>query len=215
MVKLPQSYCIDSTEVTRAQYSAWLASSPTTIGQETECSWNMDYTPACDWPAGTLGDHPVVCVDWCDAHAYCKSVGKRLCGNVAGGPNGFADFADAAKSQWVNACLSGAANNAYPYGSTYDAQKCNGLDKDIADTIPAGSLTGCTSAASGYAGVFDLSGNVGEWEDSCEHSTGSDDNCRIRGGSYYSLDFDLRCANDLVGIRSFTNALVGFRCCSL
>ena len=28
MVKLPEGYCIDSTEVTRAQYAAWLATNP-------------------------------------------------------------------------------------------------------------------------------------------------------------------------------------------
>jgi formylglycine-generating enzyme required for sulfatase activity len=107
MVQLPAGFWIDSTEVTRAQYRAWLQTKPTYGGQPAECSWNDDYTPGCHWPAGEEPNHPVVCVDWCDAYAYCQGVGKRLCGKIGGGPNGIDDYADATKSQWYYAC-SGA-----------------------------------------------------------------------------------------------------------
>ncbi len=48
MVKLPQDYCIDSTEVTRSQYAAWLSTtSANTINAQdsTNCSWNTTFTP--------------------------------------------------------------------------------------------------------------------------------------------------------------------------
>jgi hypothetical protein len=50
-----------------------------------------------------------VCVDWCDAHAYCKPVGKRLCGKIGGGPNLYADYASASSSEWYRACSSGGS----------------------------------------------------------------------------------------------------------
>ncbi len=45
MVRLPEGYCIDSTEVTRAQYQAWLSSAPSTTGQVSHCGWNTSFTP--------------------------------------------------------------------------------------------------------------------------------------------------------------------------
>ena len=30
-------------------------------------------------------ERPVVCVDWCDAQAYCRAAGKRLCGRIQTG----------------------------------------------------------------------------------------------------------------------------------
>jgi formylglycine-generating enzyme required for sulfatase activity len=148
LVPVCGGYCIDATEVTRDQYAAWLGTSPVTGGQPAYCSWNTSFTPSCEWPPGAKGARPVVCVDWCDAYAYCKAVGKRLCGKIGGGSNGYSDFADARVSQWYNACSSGGAHT-YPYGgagaggtSGYQATTCNGWDKGVHTTVPVGSCSG-------------------------------------------------------------------------
>jgi len=110
MVRLPQGYCIDTTEVTRAHYSAWLATTPSTALQIAECSWNTSFAPnpSCMTTASVCqsncSDHPQVCVDWCDAYSYCQAMGKRLCGKLGGGSNAFADYASASLSQWYSAC---------------------------------------------------------------------------------------------------------------
>jgi formylglycine-generating enzyme required for sulfatase activity len=160
----------------------------------------------------TCGNHPQVCVDWCDAYAYCKSVGKRLCGKIGGGANAPNDYADPTKDQWYNACVSDGTNNAFPYGNTYDGTKCNGADKGIGTTVEVGSLHDCQSTVSGYAGVYDLFGNVWEWEDTCGGTSGPQDWCRMRGGSFlvYSVQCDFT-SHDARGNAVWT---VGFRCCA-
>jgi sulfatase modifying factor 1 len=216
LVSVSGGYSIDATEVTRSQYKSWLDTSPSTSGQPTYCSWNTSYTPSKDWPPGTKGSHPVVGVDWCDAYAYCQGVGKRLCGKIGGSSNGYNDTNKATSSQWYAACTSGGSNT-YPYGSSYQSSTCNGEDAGHGGTVAVGSKGGCQSSAIGYAGVYDLSGNVWEWEDSCNGNTGSSDYCRLRGGSFYYNDNNLRCdsGSNFDVDRDYQSDRIGFRCCSV
>lgn len=218
LVAVTGGYSIDATEVTRAQYAAWLSKTPPTGGQATYCTWNTDYTPNCEWPAGAKGGHPVVCVDWCDAYAYCAGVGKRLCGQIGGGTNALGDYANASRSQWYNAC-SGGGQNEYPYGNAYSDHACNTKDNAVGSTLETGSLNTCQTSAAGYAGVYDLGGNVWEWEDSCSASSGNTGEsagyCHIRGGSFYGIYGDTgRCDVDNAKNRALYAEYFGFRCCA-
>jgi sulfatase modifying factor 1 len=217
MVPLPQGYCIDSTEVTRAQYAAWLATTPSTAGQNSACTWNASFTPDATCMSGSnvcqsgCDDHPQVCVDWCDAYAYCQGMGKRLCGRIGGGANGYAYYADVSQSQWYNACTSHDPTvNLYVFGPTYSGQVCNGPEYPSGTTVMVGSLIGCQSKVSGYQGVYDLNGNVWEWEDSCDGGA-MQAGCRIRGGSFAG---SLSCGIDASLNRIYPRSTVGFRCCS-
>ncbi len=216
MVALPEGFSIDATEVSRCQYQAWLDTVPPTAGQDPWCSFNTDFTPQCEWPPGENGSYPVVCVDWCDAFAYCKAVGKRLCGKIGGGSNAMEDLDDPTKSQWYAACSSGG-KYAYPYGNTYDDGKlCNDADRSSPEEawyVPVGSLGACQSTEVGYSRVFDLSGNVWEWEDSCEDHLGAADSCRIRGGSCLSPEGYASCGREMSSERDRKSGAIGFRCC--
>ena len=207
LVSVPNSGQIDATEVTRSQYAAWLATSPSLVGQPASCSWNTTYTPECHWPPGAKGSYPVSCVDWCDAYAYCKGVGKSLCGKSPGQSIYYAD-----DNPWYNAC-SRDDTRVYPYGNTYDGQACNGSDKGIDGALAVGTLTSCQS----YPGIYDMSGNVGEWGDFCIPQAGTD-YCIVQGGGFEAESTVLRCDIDVHAVpmteRDGRGANLGFRCCS-
>src|SRR5690606_29307230 len=209
------SSCIDATEVTNAQYQAFLDSNPSMMLQTPRCLFNGSFAPN-PAPAPGLDNYPVVNVDWCDARAFCLWAGKRLCGRIGGGSVPPAEFADPTVSQWHEACVSGVANHNFPYGAFYDPDACNGADyyHDYAP-VAVGSISTCRSPVAPYNNVFDLSGNVDEWEDSCEQvamGLGGQDLCRSRGGSFADPVGFLGCAADWLGYqRNETNEYLGFR----
>lgn len=216
MVPIPGGYCVDATEVTWEEYSGWQAtlSDPPVLDQPAECSWNDSAAPK----EGTMGceqppesGRPVVCIDWCDAHAYCRAKGKRLCGEIGGDTLAWQDYANPGASQWMNACTSGGRNE-FPYGTAYDASKCHTLGIPNAQPRPVGGAA-CQSSVDGYGGIFDLSGNVAEWVAECERSQGAGDRCRIRGGSFDDKEEFASCDDDSFIVRDSRLIQVGFRCC--
>jgi sulfatase modifying factor 1 len=212
---------IDATEVTRGQYSAWLATKPSAIGQESNCAWNTTFLPDSTCMArGSVcqgagcAQHPQVCVDQCDAFAYCSSVGKSLCGAFGGGSVPPASMRDPEKSKWHNACSS-SGSKRITYGDSMIWGICNDATSGLQTTTPVGSKAACRSDISGYAGVYDLIGNVWEWEDNCNGSAGASDRCVVRGGSFGRSAAYQDCDLGLPQSRSDFGDNVGFRCCGL
>jgi sulfatase modifying factor 1 len=215
MVKVPApegcTYCIDSTEVTNVQYAAFLSATGDgidTSGQDPWCTWNTTYAPGESWPGD---DYPVVSVDWCDAYAYCKWAGKHLCGKVGVSPVtvGIGTGAPAA-SEWYNACSKSGAL-LYPYGNSFDPAACN---TSSAKPLPVPTKATCEG---GYPGIFDLSGNVKEWVNSCAEQNGAGDKCQALGGGEGTFRFgalQVNCPDGAVLDRKQADNLTGFRCCS-
>jgi formylglycine-generating enzyme required for sulfatase activity len=131
------------------------------------------------------GVAPMAAVAWADAKRLCETQGKRLC----------------TEAEWEKSC-KGPGGARWPYGSGFDANACNTED-DVGDPralAPSGRFAKCRS---GY-GVADLSGNVGEW--TTEKI--------VKGGSYASSDYAVRCSARKQGGGGSKNSEVGFRCCS-
>lgn len=224
-------FSIDAHEVTRDAYAAFLAADVTLEGQSEACAWNRDYAPETDLDPNRTGcmenervcqgegcgSHPQVCVDWCDAVAYCQWRGMRLCGAREGGSVDREMEDDPAVSQWFAAC-SAEATATYPYGGAYVDQQCNDGAADLDITVAVGTSPECVTPT----GIFDMSGNVAEWTDNC--SSGSSNpryqECAIRGGSFASAADQLNCARGDDGNtittrdRDDASAHVGFRCCA-
>ena len=103
-----------------------------------------------------------------------------------------------------------------PYGDVFAGNACVGADfdgdpmfdpsKDFPRDV--GSTKSCEG---GYTGVFDMSGNIAEWEGSCSNTTGKTDPCLIRGGAYYQLEGELMCLSTDMPTRETAAIAIGFR----
>lgn len=202
-------FCIDSTEVTNAQFAQFLDSKPNPASLPAVCSsWKKTF----ELPIPGDAALPVVGIDWCEAYAFCAWNGKRLCGKIGGGQLTKAEATDPKKSEWMAAC-SADGTRAYPYAATsYDPLACNGNDLGVHALLKVGSLPACEG---GYPGIFDISGNTGEWEDACDLS-GADpaqQPCGARGGDLGESPGNMACTFNEIHARSGRESYIGFRCC--
>jgi hypothetical protein len=198
-------FYIDSTEITVRQYREFvMAKGDDVSGQPPGCEWNTTYA------AGIVSpylDQPVTYVDWCDAHAYCEWAGKRLCGAIDGGVLAMADLHAVARNQWYLACAS-AQGLEEPYGSFHIDARCNDGTAEVYDLVDVATYPGCMGS---FEGLYDMVGNVLEWVDSCNGTTGAADLCAAMGGSYVVQSY---CTSSSEDIERNTQApALGFRCC--
>ncbi len=130
------------------------------------------------------GVSPTVNVPWSDAKRLCEGKGKRLC----------------SEEEWEKAC-KGPGNARWPFGNTFDATACNTEDEsgEKRPLVPSGRFGKCRS---GYA-VGDMAGNAAEW--TAEKL--------VKGGSFASSDYAVRCSARRAGGSISKSAEIGFRCC--
>ncbi len=164
------------------------AAQPAQPAQATDCPSGMvrisvggEYVCIDAYQHPGSGQMPTVNVSWFDARRHCDQQGKRLC----------------ALQEWRAACGS-----TYPYGSTFDPERCNTADADGFDRSLAatGSFSGCRSPS----GAYDMSGNVHEWVEEQ----------RVAGGGYDSGADVASCSYSSAMAPGSSRANVGFRCCA-
>lgn len=238
------AYCVDTAEVTKGQYQKFIEANVPKTSQDAMCSTNTDWIPAGAWPpaADKPGANPLVYnnglpvhyVDWCDAVGYCKWAKKELCGKIGGGHIAQTSANDATQDAWYNAC-SAQGTKAFSYDTAFTAGKCvdgSGAGTQTEPGIVENSDLGLYRVANidnngqptgyvnqgcqgGYVGLYQMIGNAGEWENSCDDETSAGANCKIRGGSYAAAgdSTQLRCDSDREAGRLTNAADVGFRCC--
>jgi formylglycine-generating enzyme required for sulfatase activity len=156
--------------------------------------------PGCNASDPTKRDHPINCVSYVDAKAYCEWVDKRL----------------PSESEWELAAR-GKKGRRYPWGPLPPAaQLC--WKRATSDAGPLGTCAlGGFPAGNTPEGLEDMAGNVWEWTTSryCPyaHPNCTDERRVARGGSWASGNPDL--VAPTVRNEAFeTNraASMGFRC---
>lgn len=132
-----------------------------------------------EYPA--RGVKPKTGVNWFDAKKLCEDKQKRLC----------------TLAEWRSSCGS-----SYPYGSSFDPDRCNTADEDGfgRSLAAAGSSKQCRSRS----GAYDMSGNVHEWVEER----------RIVGGSFESEEDVASCRYSSAKAPGSSAGDIGFRCCA-
>jgi len=171
------------------------------------------------------------CVDFCDADAYCKWAGKRLCGRIGGGTLTVDESIEPKASEWVNACTQGGKTKL-PYGDAFEFGQC--LDRTL---VPDGVVNKETAQAAladptkiapdchGTEPPFDkicsMSVGLQEWDATIVGDAVSGFRSGIRGGGLAQVrtptyPYVPYCADRLP--TAYIMGLgtdVGFRCCGV
>lgn len=195
-------YCIDSTEVTNAQFNEWMRSGPDWEQLPDDCGHSEQ-----DLQLRDESDLPVNYVSWCVAKSYCAWAGKQLCGAFDGTALDRDAAKDANRSAWLHACTAGG-KHGFPYGDAYEEGRC--VDWSwVADAVfeaepvPVRSAAGCEG---GFPGIFDMVGNVLEWVDAVDGERRG-----LAGGNYFAIPDDAVCT--MLEWGHVESRSGGIRCC--
>jgi formylglycine-generating enzyme required for sulfatase activity len=142
-------FCLDVSEVTVAAYASCVSH-----GQCTAAATTVDWPNIppedratgmyCNGSRSDRSSHPVNCVDWGQAKAYCQAQGKRL----------------PSDEEWEWAARGGSEGRKYPWGNAAPAsQLCWSGTTKRDSTCPVGGFP----AGDVPGGIHDLAGNVWEW----------------------------------------------------
>lgn len=185
-----RSYCMDTFEITVADWRACV--------EKGACTAARPDREGCTTGMKNKDDHPVNCIDWTQADAYCQAHDGRL----------------PTEREWEYAARGGAEQRSYPWGNDPpDGRSCYAHP----GTCKVGSYKPHAF------GIHDLGGNLWEWTASVfgpypkEHAEGP---LRVyRGGSFsrrfpkwmrnglrnrmrpteWGAHLGARCAHDLAG----------------
>ena len=108
-------------------------------------------------PAGAMETSPGQMVSWYEAVAFCRWLTEkhREIGLLEAGK----EIRLPKEWEWQQAATNGNPANKYPWGSGWDASRCNSIEVGLARTIAVGMYPHGTWPD----GPLDLSGNVWEW----------------------------------------------------
>jgi formylglycine-generating enzyme required for sulfatase activity len=200
---------IDVTEVTVAQYRACVDSGTCSAqGLELPSSGTADEPDlawTCNWGNPDRDRHPINCISWEAAGAFCKWANKRL----------------PTATEWERAAR-GTDGRRYPWGNeaVKPSPQANLSDKTLLDSKPGGwglnefvdgfvstAPVGSFPAGDSPVGAKDMAGNV--WE---LVTDGNETRHEMRGGAWSYYPIALRVSDKAYAPNGRRNGDTGFRC---
>ncbi len=203
-------FYIMKTEVTVAQYQECV---------EAGICWHNveNIGPLCNGNKENMSDHPINCVSWYQASAYCAWIGARL----------------PSEAEWEYAARSGGKDILFPWGN--EEPTCEHAAFDEKPAINCGKWKGSTAPVCSHPkgnsaqGVCDLSGNVIEWcydwyyrrynhrdnqpvPKPVNGATGKEEYLRIMRGGGLGSDEPLRARTRIAHAPEFAYPGLGIRC---
>lgn len=196
------SYRIGRYPVTNLQYRAFVQAS--------------GYPPPRDWPGGSIPtgeeQHPVTCVRWRDAQAFCSWANRLPGGRGLSLPT---------EAEWEKAARGPVSTNFYPWGPALPRPDQANFGRNVGHPTPVGAYS--PQGDSPY-GCADLAGNVWEWVNDWYSSSyyrlspavnppgPAQGGLRVlRGGSWLNPPALIRCATRLWLNPDFCDGIAGFR----
>ena len=188
---------LDLTEVTTAAYAGCVKSRGCTPGA-TDAA-------ACNYGKPSRATHPINCVDWAQAAAFCKWAGKRL----------------PSKDEWEQAARGGTEARKYSIGSTDPQESATRNPKAPENQLcwlPSWERRAGTCAVGSFPrgafGLADMAGNVWEWTSTPYAKDGDAQPRHIgRGGGWDADSIEVfRAAHWAYPLSSDQSPSQGFRC---
>ena len=228
------AFWLDTTEVTNAQYAAFVADTGYVTTDEldgtgyTVLTGTFEDVRGANWrhPRGPNSDiagqddHPVTLVSFDDARAYCAWAGGRL----------------PTEAEWEYAAR-GSQATTYPWGDVFSDERVNSCDRDcpmswVNDDLDDGYIfaapVGTFGGGRSWVGAEDMAGNVWEWtadwydesyyaRSPVDNPTGpssrvDEDGKSVRGGAWSSTVQGVRSAVRVSVRASRGHFDVGIRC---
>ncbi len=230
-VKLTRGFWMSRTEVTVAQFAKFVESTHhVTDGEKAGVSRAFERDrwvkkPGLSWRNPEIKqapDHPVVCVSWNDAMAFCRWAEARL----------------PTEAEWEYAARGGRTDEVYAWGhgmitpnpdgrhfanlaglagaKEWHWSVIPGFDDECAETAPVGKYS------PNAFGLFDMIGNVWEWcadatrlyEDQEETDPAGPvfaGRKAVRGGAWSTVPPDSRISSRRINVVDFSSINLGFR----
>ena len=197
------SFEMSRTEVTVSHYQQCVDAVMCTEPSQCDSYYN--------WGVAGRGDHPVNCVDWDQAVAFCTWVGGRL----------------PSEAEWEYAARGGGQVIIYPWGD--ESPSCTYAVMDEGAGYGCGEdrtwAVRSKTAGNTAQGLCDMAGNVFEWVQDWYHSdyngapsdgsaweTPSGSYRVSRGGSFDNYGYNLRASYRDAGVPSNRFDNLGCRC---
>ncbi len=233
-VEITRAFYLGTCEVTVAQFRRFVEATDYRTQDECEPHSSTMYSPIVGDSSRYLGytwrspgffqedDHPVVCVSWQDATAFCRWLSHRE----------GCHYRLPTEAEWEYACRAGTSGAfsvrydglSFPAGNLRDTGDSRHYSPGADWTDGYRSTSPVGSFPSNAFGLYDMHGNVEEWcadwygADFYRHSPRSDPHGpqtgteRLsRGGSFIFPAFRARSANRTMLVPRMSDPSVGFR----